>query len=1322
MSVLSLPQTGKSIRPARSFRNKRHRLEDSSTEEVLKDFGADESKYRRELRTLVDGVIPVLVWSVLSKSGSAAAAGLFTSPGSASEDCNFTKPIVDMGVALERLKTLHGRVPTSDPESIISWAQSAHRVYAEYIKAWRLGFHDVVVNLAPADGRAHNGSDLGMARDEQGDAINSEGQKVDVAYLLKRPLVRIKNLSKVLSRLQEIKPSSRTSQVSEDYAELVAAAKRRNNDEQARLEDEAATNIDATKARDLQTLAVLAGTTRVDKSRRVKARDSFSLTLYHSSGQRIDCRVELLLRDNQPGTSDGGDLLVCEVDETSRWLLFPPFETTALSARIGDTSNDLVLMIRGSIVFDRGWHELLALRADDAKTPLDWLHMLGSNPLPPKLDRTPSFTTPPEKDTLGLQSKNGLPALPAPLTAANLGSTTVQIPIGEPSVLGTKSDEGKDSGTGYGWREKLPSSNSVTTGSVSTEMHSTTSGGSPAPYGKHSPTASKLSLGGGLATPKPPASRAARWPLANSVEEASSRARWANAWRSTAIHSEESSPVKQQATTSSKPERGARPQSDPRKLSRTNDASREWMGSPLAKKPVPLKGIRRDPSPQKGERPEPHPASPRNRRSMSSTPSKDLPTITRTRPSNQASPPSSRPLNKSIRDQWNTISGFGKKNDKTPEEVPCDRNRRPEKLSSSMIYTEDVPSLPVRTLDRSNSSPPVLVKPEPESKPQPPPHRHPVGLQNSNPAVSQQTAPQPNQPQNRPPSSPLKHEYAPSTASETGSESDSDPSSMCSSSSETSGDELSEDGDVPTRLVPLPEATAKARKQPRPPSSFPSRAATTLAPSDSASQSPYRSVPAPSSSPNGKVFKAIATVCAWRDKGFWEPLHPDECSIVASPGFIEAFEMSAAHSGIEQRPGSASQAGPGTDAAAANGVKTGADASDPRPLVAFELTPHVLLCRGTALDIQIRSRSTERSKVQTSQNVMFRSRNVEECEALYAMINYARCNNPTFIALERARPKIQPSVTFNTGQEHHTRSRSRSGSWFGLGSRGSRSSYRASSTPGPGPPSVAGASEASVASMASSFLRRLSSGENGLFNLRRSSVMRRSGGSANASQYSSSSGTTTTGAGNSTPSASQLGQGGPGNDPGAAVVNNVKIRLYVRKMGGAWDDLGSARLTVLPAPNLVPATSGPAGHVASSAVTSSPAPRPDAPSTAAGTSHVASDTVPRLPSSHYTPHRVHGHGQEKRIIVVQKKSRPSLGRDGDDGQPAAATLIDALLGESRFERVGRVGIAISVWAEDEKGVKKEGGVTVGKTTVYMMQFRNEAAASWVFELAGRLRY
>jgi hypothetical protein len=208
ISVLSMPKAGTgSIVSARSIRTNRSRLATATIGDVMNELASDESKYMRELRTLVDGVIPVLLSCVLSKSDSAVAVGLF-SKSSSTDPSNVTKPIVDMGVSLERLKTLHRRIPKEDSDAFLSWAQSAQRVYNDYIAAWRLGFQDVVISLASADedpfkpAKVVKGPedgapwDEGMPRNAEGYVVNGDGERVDVAYMLKRPLVRLKYLAK----------------------------------------------------------------------------------------------------------------------------------------------------------------------------------------------------------------------------------------------------------------------------------------------------------------------------------------------------------------------------------------------------------------------------------------------------------------------------------------------------------------------------------------------------------------------------------------------------------------------------------------------------------------------------------------------------------------------------------------------------------------------------------------------------------------------------------------------------------------------------------------------------------------------------------------------------------------------------------------------------------------------------------------------------------------------------------------------------------------------------------------------------------------------
>jgi hypothetical protein len=199
-----LLQKSKSVLSTRSNRSQRSRMK-MTIPELMAEVTADEERYMPELRTLVGGVIQVLLKAALSKSDAAAAAGLFSRFATQGSEKEATKAIHEICVALERLKTNHNRIPKTDARSLLVWAKQAHKVYEEYVRTWRLGFHDVVVNLVPADD-ASSVSDRdiegsmanALPRNSEGYVVNQEGELVDVAFLLKRPLVRLKHLAKTI--------------------------------------------------------------------------------------------------------------------------------------------------------------------------------------------------------------------------------------------------------------------------------------------------------------------------------------------------------------------------------------------------------------------------------------------------------------------------------------------------------------------------------------------------------------------------------------------------------------------------------------------------------------------------------------------------------------------------------------------------------------------------------------------------------------------------------------------------------------------------------------------------------------------------------------------------------------------------------------------------------------------------------------------------------------------------------------------------------------------------------------------------------------------
>ena len=1248
ISVLSRPGRSKTTRSTR----RRAKNSDQSVEssEILRMLLDDETKYSQELQTLVDGVIPVLLQSVLSKSKSRAAAGMFGTSANASDDLNFAKPIIDMGIALERLRSCHARIPTASLDSLVSWGQTSQKVYSDYLSAWKLGFQDIVVNLAPlTDGTTNPG----MARDGQGDIVDSSGRKADVAYLLKRPLVRVKNLSKTFDRVDCVFDTSRSRKVADAYNELTALARKRYQDELGRLEDETAAGIDTSKARELRTLAPVTQT-EVNENRRVKARDCFGLSLHHSSAQRIDCRVEIILRDNATTTPAEGDLLICEVEETSKWLLFPPVNTKNVSARKGDKGTDLIVMIRG-VKAGRDWHELLEFQADDEATVDDWMKWFGSNPLPPRLSRAREYVdkevpAPVDLALLNSMSSNAvvpLNQLARPIGASSdLSATHRRTPPKPETYLPQLNLGGALQSKQQKRGQNLPRDTSVPLQSSSATMSSgrsvlsfpsiiTSSSGGSTSTNDQSETAPSLRRanaakkhGNGLRSPEYlPSGRTDLPPGDFSVPRV----------RSDGL----GSPLKQSPDSA-------------RKLSGPPRARYDEVASPMSVS-TPQDGVTQSAiSPTEGHERVDHRAK---RKSMT--------------------------LNESVYEQWNKLSTATQTQSapQTPKGRP--RNRMSQ---HPLPFTEDVPPVPVHSQRPTTVTPLVGTHRQKEdSPPAPPPHSAPAGQRAaSGPSVLQPGvnlgSPHPVRKARRS-SSPLKREYAPSTASN--SPDDSNSEGFSDVSSDTSEEFGSEADDKATPLVPLLAGGARRHFTPTnvPSAQGVGSRAQTLAPSDSASQGPYRSVPPTSQDPTTQKTKAIAMVCSWSDSRGWDQLHPDECSIVISPGLIETFEMSAAHSSSQGNK-TGSQAIPGQPSPSS------------QPLVGFEMTPLVMLHRGAAIDVSFRSPPTANSRVKPKGNVMFRCRSPAECERLYGLINWARMNNPTYIALERARPKIQPKVTFANDPQPRTRSAS-GASWYKFGGSSKRSSYRASSGQGPKALSAGGVSDASAISMASSFLKKFSA--NSPFNLNRSALVRKDPSQSAASSLSSSNSQGLASSSSST-APSQRGhipsKDGP-NVPatsaeavnGGGMVNNMKARLYLRENITNWADLGAVRVTILP----------PQNNAADHGLGSLPLGTPNPPRSSA-----------RMPSAAHTPHRIHNDGREKRVVICKNKNPEVI-------------YIDRVLGESCFERIAQCGIAINVWVEDDT-IAKTGGVVGGRNKTYMLQLPGAKEAAWVFGIVGTYRY
>lgn len=204
VSVLSLPDDvdtlprSRSMRSTASLRRRTSKLGKVTVGDLLREFAVDEDFYQRELKTLVDGAIPVLLNQVV-KGNRDYAIDLF-GPSTDGRTDIASKTVVNMGIALDKIRNLHKRAPLYDVNRILTWLLTAYPIYDRYLDVWRLGFEGIVVNLAPAPGKADDEDSLvnAMPRNDYGDVVDTKGQPVDLQRLLTRPLTRIRGLLKLL--------------------------------------------------------------------------------------------------------------------------------------------------------------------------------------------------------------------------------------------------------------------------------------------------------------------------------------------------------------------------------------------------------------------------------------------------------------------------------------------------------------------------------------------------------------------------------------------------------------------------------------------------------------------------------------------------------------------------------------------------------------------------------------------------------------------------------------------------------------------------------------------------------------------------------------------------------------------------------------------------------------------------------------------------------------------------------------------------------------------------------------------------------------------
>ncbi|POS87632.1 hypothetical protein EPUL_004968 [Erysiphe pulchra] len=392
ISILSLSDTSEpgrqgSIRAARSIQMSKKQNFISSIEDVLIELAEDELQYMRELETLIDGVIPVLLRCIFSESNASGLFGYLVTNAA-----SFSRPIIEMGNALVKIQSHHKCIPLADAYALLIWADSVQAVYEEYLLAWNSGFEDIVVNLAPALSCTKTAMDE-MKRDRNGDLLGEKGEKIVVDDLLKKPITRIKYINKALkasSQFQKLNlidfPSTceEAKRICSNYETLLNLRKNRIKEENARKVDRQAWSANTSRARNFKSLD-RAGPIEINHQYQVIAKDCFSFEMLHSTGQRINCSVELVLR-NLPSSVDEGDLLIFKDDSKDPFLLFEPIPKNLLSARLGNTEEQVIVMVNDSILGEKN-AQFLILDATTERIAADWISMLGEQPIPPPITR-----------------------------------------------------------------------------------------------------------------------------------------------------------------------------------------------------------------------------------------------------------------------------------------------------------------------------------------------------------------------------------------------------------------------------------------------------------------------------------------------------------------------------------------------------------------------------------------------------------------------------------------------------------------------------------------------------------------------------------------------------------------------------------------------------------------------------------------------------------------------------------------------------------------------------------------------------------------------
>lgn len=605
-----------------------------------------------------------------------------------------------------------------------------------------------------------------------------------------------------------------------------------------------------------------------------------------------------------------------------------------------------------------------------------------------------------------------------------------------------------------------------------------------------------------------------------------------------------------------------------------------------------------------------------------------------------------------------------------PTTSPSERSLSPDRTPTQRDQRESIPSRPLSELhDRPESTPlredmrpdpKKLTKSPPNSKsfredgaPPPPVHRtfssgKPSSLQ---PPVELAPAPR----IRRRGSSPLKHEYTPSDVSSDSSETDSDSASDIESSS----DELDE-ADVPDTqpaisIKETSEISASAVESVVSDNS--------VTPSHSASQVGLygRLGPGGAKDPEHTI-KSVASISHWSNKlGQWKEAWHEPCSIIVTPGLVEAYPLSAMTSAGQGALNSSGSSEFGGDA----------DISRMQPLIALELTPIVMIRQSTVVDLEIRSPVRPYCKLSTIDGKIFRFRatSATDGSALYTAVHQARLNNAKYKALEeqarfRSFGQQEPAQQEQEGQSSSGRGRS----WFGR-----KNSYRASTRAPSQSMSQSQGTSSSIS--APSLLKRLTGAGSLSFNIEKSSVGRHISRppTAAGSLYTSGSSSSGNWTPPRSPSVSLAGSSGRTVVLGS---DNLKVRCHLLVTPTKWEDHGNCHLQIT-----------------------------------------------RPPPGMRQELRIR-HGMEKRVIVTKIPKRTFGFGDSDSDKHKPVIVLDVVLGSKCFGRLGTRGIILNVWEDlrDEKNnvgfAPKTGGLS-GTVKKWCFQCSSNTEANWIYGLVAQ---